>query len=84
MSTLTATDARCALFASRLQQSDEISPDVVARAINAAIGRHSVQGCASLVAEEFGDHPETAALRMRWARRLTDEMLADARYSAAA
>ena len=25
-------------------------------------------GCAERVAQEFGDHPETAAVRMRWAR----------------
>ena len=25
-------------------------------------------GCAGRVAQEFGDHPETAAVRMRWAR----------------
>ena len=25
-------------------------------------------GCAGWVAQEFGDHPDTAAARMRWAR----------------
>ena len=25
-------------------------------------------GCAGRVAQEFGDHPEAAAARMRWAR----------------
>lgn len=25
-------------------------------------------GCAGQVAQEFGDHPDTAAIRMRWAQ----------------
>ena len=28
----------------------------------------SVNSCAGRVAQEFGDHPEAAAARMRWAR----------------
>jgi hypothetical protein len=35
-----------------------------------AFGR---RGCAERVAQEFGDHPETAGPRMRWARRMTGE-----------
>ena len=31
------------------------------------------RGCAERVAQEFGDHPETAAARMRWASAVTDE-----------
>jgi hypothetical protein len=27
------------------------------------------------VAQEFGDHPETAAARMRWARTVADEVI---------
>jgi hypothetical protein len=27
-----------------------------------------IQGCAARVAQAYGDHPETAVLRMRWAR----------------
>jgi hypothetical protein len=31
------------------------------------------RGCAARVAQEFGDHPETAAARMRWARIAADQ-----------
>ncbi|MEU4423079.1 hypothetical protein AB0F81_20840 [Actinoplanes sp. NPDC024001] len=33
-----------------------------------------VRGCAADVASEYGDHPETAAPRMRWARALVEEL----------
>jgi hypothetical protein len=57
-----------ALFASALQRSDELSISQIQRAIGAALDRYGVAGCAGRVAQEFGDHPETAAVRMRWAR----------------
>jgi hypothetical protein len=67
---LTTTDARCALFASALQQSDRLSADVLAAAISAAIERLGVAGCLDRMAQEFGDHPETASERMRWVSQL--------------
>ena len=57
-----------ALFASVLQRSDELSVSQIRRAIAAALDGYGVVGCAGRVAQEFGDHPETAAARMRWAR----------------
>ena len=57
-----------ALFASRLQRCDEPSADQVRQAIATAIGEFGYPGCAARVAQEFGDHPETAVIRMRWAR----------------
>ncbi len=57
-----------ALFASVLQRSDELSVSQIRRAIAAALDGYGVAGCAGRVAQEFGDHPETAAVRMRWAR----------------
>ena len=57
-----------ALFASALQQSDEPTAAQVDRAIAAAVGAHGIRGCAARVAQEYGEHPETAAIRMRWAR----------------
>jgi hypothetical protein len=53
-----------ALFASPLQRSDEPSASQVRRAIATAIG---VRGCAARVAQAYGEHPETALTRMRWA-----------------
>jgi len=57
-----------ALFASVLQRSDELSPGQIRRAVTVALDAYGVKGCAERVAQEFGDHPEIAAARMRWAR----------------
>jgi hypothetical protein len=63
---ISAARAR-ALFASPLQRSDEPSASQVRQAIATAIGTHGVRGCAALVAQAYGEHPETALTRMRWA-----------------
>jgi hypothetical protein len=57
-----------ALFASALQISDEPSAVQVKRAIDAATSTLGDLGCVARVAQEFGEHPETAVTRMRWAR----------------
>jgi hypothetical protein len=57
-----------ALFASALQHSDDPSIIHIRQAIAMALDAYGAAGCAGRVAQEFGDHPETAALRMRWAR----------------
>ena len=57
-----------ALFASALQRSDRPSPGQVRQAIAAAAARYGASGCAARVAQAFGEHPETAVNRMRWAR----------------
>ena len=57
-----------AVFASVLQRSDNPSAGQVRKAIAAAVRAYGGLGCAQRVAQEFGDHPETAAVRMRWAR----------------
>ena len=57
-----------ALFASALQRSDEPSASQIRQAIAAAIRAFGCPGCAERAAQEFGDHPETAVIRMRWAR----------------
>ena len=63
-----------ALFVSVLQRSDEPSVVQVRQAIAAAVRAHGDRGCAQRVAQEFGDHPEAAVARMRWARTLTGEV----------
>jgi len=40
----------------------------VAEAINGTIRQFGIRGCAGRMAQEFGDHPEAAAARMRWVR----------------
>lgn len=59
-----------ALFASALQRCDEPGATQVREAITAALGTYGDRGCAALVAQAYGDHPETAAARMRWARNV--------------
>ena len=62
-----------ALFVSTLQRSDDPSTAQVRHIIAAAVREYGPQGCAERVAQEFGDHPETAVARMRWARALASE-----------
>jgi hypothetical protein len=57
-----------ALFASVLQRSDEPSAGQVRQAVAVAIGELGGLGCAALVAQAYGEHPETAVTRMCWAR----------------
>jgi hypothetical protein len=57
-----------ALFVSALQRSDEPTASQIWRAVAVALYAYGGGGCAERVAQEFGDHPETAAVRMRWAR----------------
>ena len=57
-----------ALFASALQRSDEPCAAQIHQAIAAAVRAFGTRGCAARVAEAYGEHPETAVPRMRWAR----------------
>ena len=57
-----------ALFVSALQRSDAPTAGQIRQAIDAAVAAFGGLGCAERVAQEFGDHPEMAAARMRWAR----------------
>ena len=62
-----------ALFASALQRSDAPSPEVVANAIRRTVRQFGRRGCAGRMAQEFGDHPETAVERMNWVRQLVGQ-----------
>jgi hypothetical protein len=60
-----------ALFASYLQPSDRPTGAQVDRAIHTSlVVRGGAAGCAAVMAAEYGEHPEAAALRMRWALAL--------------
>jgi hypothetical protein len=59
-----------ALFVSALQRGDHPSAGEVRQAVAAAVQAFGPRGCAGRVAQEFGDHPETALTRMRWARQV--------------
>ena len=56
-----------ALFASNLQPSQACTCAQLAAAVNDTIRRLGVPGCEACVAQEFGDHPDTATARMTWA-----------------
>ena len=66
-----------AVFVSGLRRCDEPSAGQVRQAVAAAIRAFGCSGCAGRVAQEFGDHPETAVIRMRWARAVAREAFAD-------
>jgi hypothetical protein len=77
MARLNVYDARCeALFASGLQRSQAPTAEAVAQAISRAVRQLGTRGCASQMAQEFGDHPEAALDRMRWVRQLIGEVSA--------
>ncbi|MEV0898532.1 hypothetical protein [Actinoplanes sp. NPDC049802] len=57
-----------ALFASDLQRSQEPTAEVIRRAVWAMVDRFGETGCAELVAQEYGEHPDCAIGRMNWAR----------------
>jgi hypothetical protein len=67
---LNLSEAHCeALFASPLQPSDAPTADRVAEAINYTVQQVGISGCVGQMAQEFGDHPDAAAERMRWVRQ---------------
>lgn len=79
MTRLNVNDARrAAVFASALQPSDALTPEALAGVISHTVRQFGVAGCVSRMAQEFGDHPEPAASRMRWIRQLIGEVPAPA------
>jgi hypothetical protein len=72
-----------ALFVSALQRSEEPSAAQVRLAIVAAIREFGARGCAARVAQAYGEHPETAVLRMRWARAVVTRHEEDKRTAEA-
>src|SRR4051812_4683813 len=73
---LTAARAE-ALFTSDVSADADLTRDGYKDAIRRALLRHGgVRGCAAEVAAQYGDHPETAAPRMRWARQVVESVYA--------
>src|SRR5438477_8129878 len=74
MSAINVNAVRCeALFVSALQPSDAPSGPRVREEIRRTVRNLGSRGCAARVAQEFGDHPEAAILRMRWARQAVEQ-----------
>lgn len=66
---------RCAaLFASTVQRSEWPSARRLKDAIAQTVRRLGSRGCTAAVAQEFGDHPDAAVVRMRWARDQIDRL----------
>jgi hypothetical protein len=73
MSRLTLNQVRAeALFASSVQPSDQPVAQIET-AIMQTVRRLGRRGCAAQMAQEFGDTPDTALIRVRWARDTVGE-----------
>lgn len=68
MSTLIDDVRTEALFVSHLQRSQQPTAESIRAAVRATVDRLGEARCAELVAQEFGEHPDCAIGRMRWAR----------------
>ena len=63
-----------ALFASGLPACSRLAGTEVAAAISGALRTYGgTRGCACEVAAAYGEYPETAAPRMRWARQVVQD-----------
>jgi hypothetical protein len=70
---LTAARAE-ALFTSPLATGSRPARAILDEAIQVAVRAHGgVRNCAADVAGEYGDHPEWAVPRMRWARQVVED-----------
>ena len=64
-----------AVFASDLQPSRPVTAAEAWAAVTAAVTRYGAQGCVDVLAREYGERPETAAPRMRFARELAATLM---------
>jgi hypothetical protein len=53
-----------------LQPSQHVTAAEAWDAVTAAVAQYGAQGCVEILAGEYGDRPELAAARMRFAREL--------------
>ena len=56
-----------ALFVSSVQRWDNPTREQVRAAVTASLNQHGPGGCASRLAQEYGEHPVEASVRMSWA-----------------
>ena len=72
---MTSTGTAEALFAGTLQPSEHPTAEQVTAAVRDSLRRHGgQQGCTSVCAAEYGEHPDTAPARMRWALALSNHL----------
>jgi Arc/MetJ family transcription regulator len=70
---LAATRAE-ALFVSPLSATTRPDRHQVEVAVRDAVRVHGGRGCAAEMAAEYGEHPDDAVRRMRWARAVVAEV----------
>ena len=70
---LTAACAE-ALFMSALSATTRPDRRQVEAAVQDAVRAHGSLGCAAEMAAEYGEHPDAAVRRMRWARAVVAEI----------
>jgi len=81
---MSTASAATALFASRLQPSDQPTLAQVKTVVCDSLRSNGgVRGCAAVCATEYGDHPDTARVRMRWALALIEQIRRPAPSAAA-
>jgi choline dehydrogenase-like flavoprotein len=79
MSAMDSDEVRTeALFVSDVQRSQQPTPELIRQAVSATVDRLGENGCAELVAQEFGEHPDCALGRMQWARTQVRRAFQDA------
>ena len=71
-----ATTAAEAIFASPLQPSDFLTDAQIYAAVHDSLTLFGELGCACTLAAEYGEHPDVARARMRWALSLTTALAA--------
>lgn len=77
MSYLILNDVRSeALFASALQPSDKPTAVQIQAEIRHMVRQFGTRGCAARMAQQFGDAPQSAVIRMRWARQAVADAFA--------
>jgi hypothetical protein len=74
MSSLSSTSCCQALFASDLQSSEHPEPTQVRETIQQTLQTLGEKRCVELMAQEYGDHPDTAPARMRWVRSVVSQV----------
>ena len=77
--TMTAAARSHALFVSALSESAPVECADLEAAIEEAVrAHHGCEGCTAEVAASYGDHPDLAVRRMRWAIRMAEATLRSA------
>jgi hypothetical protein len=71
---MSAATAAQILFVSTLQPSAEPTSVDVRAAITTTLRLRGDDGCTQVWAEEFGQHPELAVARMRWANEMATKL----------